>query len=99
MSVAETARSVVMDLSVDEGGCCDDDNNRRFSSRVRFRRLASNISSFCVPAACPSNLLIATTFPSAYAEVARNRSFTVTVLSPRIAQDSHNYHVHNQQMY
>ena len=57
MSVAETARLVVI-LSVDEGVCCDDDNNRCFPSRIRFRWLASNISSFCVPVACPSNLLL-----------------------------------------
>lgn len=42
---------------------------------------------------------IATTLSSAHAELARTRSSTVTMLSPRIAQDSHNYHAHNQQMY
>ncbi|KAF8549431.1 Pkinase-domain-containing protein [Imleria badia] len=38
-------------------------------------------------------------YPNAHAEQARTRSSTVTMLSPRIAQDSHNYHAHNQQMY
>ena len=42
---------------------------------------------------------IATTLSSAHAEIARARSSTVTMLSSRIAQDSHNYHAHNQQMY
>lgn len=42
---------------------------------------------------------VATTLPSAHAELVRARSSTVTMLSPRIAQDSHNYHAHNQQMY
>lgn len=42
---------------------------------------------------------VTTALPSAHAELARTRSSTVTMLSPRIAQDSHNYHAHNQQMY
>lgn len=42
---------------------------------------------------------VTTTLTSAHAELARTRSSTVTMLSPRIAQDSHNYHAHNQQMY
>lgn len=42
---------------------------------------------------------VATIQPSAHAEIARTRSSTVTMLPPRIAQDSHNYHAHNQQMY
>ncbi|KAH0835946.1 hypothetical protein J3R83DRAFT_9871 [Lanmaoa asiatica] len=42
---------------------------------------------------------VATTLSSAHAELARTRSSTVTMLSPRITQDSHNYHAHNQQMY
>ncbi|KAG9313507.1 hypothetical protein JVU11DRAFT_5833 [Chiua virens] len=43
---------------------------------------------------------VATMVPSAHAEIARTRSSTVTtMLSSRIAQDSHNYHAHNQQMY
>jgi hypothetical protein len=42
---------------------------------------------------------VATTLPSAHAELARTRSSTVTMLPPRISQDSHNYHAHNQQMY
>ena len=42
---------------------------------------------------------VAAVFPNAHAEQARTRSSTVTMLSPRIAQDSHNYHAHNQQMY
>ncbi|KAG8216790.1 kinase-like domain-containing protein [Butyriboletus roseoflavus] len=42
---------------------------------------------------------VTTALPSAHAELARTRSSTVTMLPPRIAQDSHNYHAHNQQMY
>jgi len=42
---------------------------------------------------------VATTLSSAHAELVRARSSTVTMLPPRIAQDSHNYHAHNQQMY
>ena len=55
MSVAETAHSVVMDVSDDEGVMTI---TGRFPLRVCFRRLASNISSFCMPVACPSNLLL-----------------------------------------
>ncbi|KAF8137384.1 hypothetical protein EV363DRAFT_1317834 [Boletus edulis] len=42
---------------------------------------------------------VATTLSSAHAELARTRSSTVTVLPSRVAQDSHNYHAHNQQLY
>ncbi|KIJ59399.1 hypothetical protein HYDPIDRAFT_100793 [Hydnomerulius pinastri MD-312] len=37
--------------------------------------------------------------PHAHVELARARSSTATMLSPRIHQDAHNYHAHNQQMY
>ncbi|KAF8546795.1 hypothetical protein OG21DRAFT_1035803 [Imleria badia] len=42
---------------------------------------------------------VAAVLPNAHADQARTRSSTLTMLSPRIAQDSHNYHAHNQQMY
>ncbi|KIK93860.1 hypothetical protein PAXRUDRAFT_828543 [Paxillus rubicundulus Ve08.2h10] len=41
-----------------------------------------------------------TTTMNAHADLARARSSTATVLSPRIiTQDAHSYHAHNQQMY